>query len=124
MTMPTTSRGQARPPQWAVELLVGYLEAGCDGFVVNRCDGFVVNRDHGRPGLEERVLEFEELVAAPLRQPWTRSHWLSAFLADRRRVSASLLPAGALDEPRASWRRLPAHQDDPSFSAGCASRSI
>jgi hypothetical protein len=39
---------------------VEYVEAGCDGFVLNL--------DHGRPGLDERVLEFAEQVAAPLRQ--------------------------------------------------------
>jgi hypothetical protein len=37
-----------------------YVEAGCDGFVVNL--------DYDRPGLHERVLEFGERVAAPLRQ--------------------------------------------------------
>jgi alkanesulfonate monooxygenase SsuD/methylene tetrahydromethanopterin reductase-like flavin-dependent oxidoreductase (luciferase family) len=50
----------AGPPEWAVEQLVEYIEAGCDGFVFNL--------DHGRPGLDERVLEFAERVAAPLRQ--------------------------------------------------------
>jgi hypothetical protein len=39
---------------------VEYVEAGCDGFVVNL--------DHDHPGLDERVLEFGERVAAPLRQ--------------------------------------------------------
>jgi alkanesulfonate monooxygenase SsuD/methylene tetrahydromethanopterin reductase-like flavin-dependent oxidoreductase (luciferase family) len=50
----------AGPPEWAVERLVDYVEAGCDGFVVNL--------DHDHPGLDERVLEFGERVAAPLRQ--------------------------------------------------------
>jgi alkanesulfonate monooxygenase SsuD/methylene tetrahydromethanopterin reductase-like flavin-dependent oxidoreductase (luciferase family) len=50
----------AGPPEWAVERLVEYVDAGCDGFVVNL--------DHGRPGLDERVLEFGERVAAPLRK--------------------------------------------------------
>jgi alkanesulfonate monooxygenase SsuD/methylene tetrahydromethanopterin reductase-like flavin-dependent oxidoreductase (luciferase family) len=55
----------AGPPEWAVERLVEYVEAGCDGFVVNL--------DHGRPGLDERVLEFGERVAAPLRQAGSQS---------------------------------------------------
>jgi alkanesulfonate monooxygenase SsuD/methylene tetrahydromethanopterin reductase-like flavin-dependent oxidoreductase (luciferase family) len=50
----------AGPPEWAVERLAEYLEAGCDGFVVNL--------EHGRPDLAERILEFGELVAAPLRR--------------------------------------------------------
>ena len=50
----------AGPPEWAVERLLEYVEAGCDGFVVNL--------DYGRPGLDERVLEFGERVAAPLWQ--------------------------------------------------------
>jgi alkanesulfonate monooxygenase SsuD/methylene tetrahydromethanopterin reductase-like flavin-dependent oxidoreductase (luciferase family) len=50
----------AGPPEWAVERLVEYVEAGCDGFVVNL--------DYDRPGLDERVLEFGERVAAPLRK--------------------------------------------------------
>jgi alkanesulfonate monooxygenase SsuD/methylene tetrahydromethanopterin reductase-like flavin-dependent oxidoreductase (luciferase family) len=55
----------AGPPEWAVERLVEYIEAGCDGFVVNL--------DHGRSGLDERVLEFAERVAAPLRQARAQS---------------------------------------------------
>jgi alkanesulfonate monooxygenase SsuD/methylene tetrahydromethanopterin reductase-like flavin-dependent oxidoreductase (luciferase family) len=55
----------AGPPEWALERLVEYIEAGCDGFVVNL--------DHGRPGLDKRVLEFGERVAAPLRQAHSRS---------------------------------------------------
>jgi hypothetical protein len=35
-----------------------YVEAGCDGFVVNL--------DYDSPGLEERVHEFGERVATPL----------------------------------------------------------
>jgi alkanesulfonate monooxygenase SsuD/methylene tetrahydromethanopterin reductase-like flavin-dependent oxidoreductase (luciferase family) len=50
----------AGPPEWAVERLVEYVEAGCDGFVVNL--------DYNRPGLDERVFEFGEQVAAPLRK--------------------------------------------------------
>jgi alkanesulfonate monooxygenase SsuD/methylene tetrahydromethanopterin reductase-like flavin-dependent oxidoreductase (luciferase family) len=50
----------AGPPEWAVERLVEYVEAGCSGFLVNL--------EYGRPGLDERVLEFGERVAAPLRQ--------------------------------------------------------
>jgi alkanesulfonate monooxygenase SsuD/methylene tetrahydromethanopterin reductase-like flavin-dependent oxidoreductase (luciferase family) len=48
----------AGPPEWAVERLLEYVEAGCDGFVVNL--------DHSRPGLDERVLEFGERVVARL----------------------------------------------------------
>jgi alkanesulfonate monooxygenase SsuD/methylene tetrahydromethanopterin reductase-like flavin-dependent oxidoreductase (luciferase family) len=55
----------AGPPEWAVERLAEYVEAGCDGFVINL--------DHGRPGLDERVLEFGERVAAPLRQARSQS---------------------------------------------------
>jgi alkanesulfonate monooxygenase SsuD/methylene tetrahydromethanopterin reductase-like flavin-dependent oxidoreductase (luciferase family) len=55
----------AGPPDWAVERLAEYVEAGCDGFVVNL--------EHGRPGLDERVLEFGERVAAPLRQARAQS---------------------------------------------------
>jgi alkanesulfonate monooxygenase SsuD/methylene tetrahydromethanopterin reductase-like flavin-dependent oxidoreductase (luciferase family) len=50
----------AGPPECAIERLVEYVEAGCDGFVLNL--------DYGRPGLDERVLEFAERVATPLRQ--------------------------------------------------------
>lgn len=49
----------AGPPEWAVERLGDYVEAGCDGFVVNL--------EYDRPGLDERVVEFAERVAAPLR---------------------------------------------------------
>ena len=49
----------AGPPEWLVERLSEYIEAGCDGFVVNL--------EYDRPGLDERVAEFGELVAPPLR---------------------------------------------------------
>jgi alkanesulfonate monooxygenase SsuD/methylene tetrahydromethanopterin reductase-like flavin-dependent oxidoreductase (luciferase family) len=49
----------AGPPDWAIERLQEYVGAGCDGFVVNL--------DYDRSGLEERVLEFGEQVAPPLR---------------------------------------------------------
>ena len=49
----------AGPPDWVVERLREYVGAGCDGFVVNL--------DYDRPGLDERVHEFAELVAVPLR---------------------------------------------------------
>jgi probable F420-dependent oxidoreductase len=50
----------AGPPEWAVERLAEYVDAGCDGFVVNL--------EYDRPGLDERVVEFCESVAAPLRR--------------------------------------------------------
>ena len=49
----------AGPPEWVVERLAEYVEAGCDGFVVNL--------EYDRPGLDERVAEFGELVAPSLR---------------------------------------------------------
>ena len=49
----------AGPAEWVVERLREYLDAGCDGFVVN------LEYDH--PGLEERVREFAEDVAPALR---------------------------------------------------------
>jgi alkanesulfonate monooxygenase SsuD/methylene tetrahydromethanopterin reductase-like flavin-dependent oxidoreductase (luciferase family) len=49
----------AGPPEWAAERLQEYVEAGCDGFVVNL--------DYDRPGLDERISEFGERVAASLR---------------------------------------------------------
>jgi alkanesulfonate monooxygenase SsuD/methylene tetrahydromethanopterin reductase-like flavin-dependent oxidoreductase (luciferase family) len=49
----------AGPCEWVTECLLEYVEAGCDGFVVNL--------DYDRPGLDERVLEFGEQVVAPLR---------------------------------------------------------
>jgi hypothetical protein len=39
---------------------VEYVDAGCNGFLVNL--------EYSRPGLDERVLEFGERVAAPLRE--------------------------------------------------------
>ena len=50
----------AGPPEWVVARLGEYVEVGCDGFVVNL--------DYDQPGLEERVLEFGEHVAPPLRE--------------------------------------------------------
>jgi alkanesulfonate monooxygenase SsuD/methylene tetrahydromethanopterin reductase-like flavin-dependent oxidoreductase (luciferase family) len=49
----------AGPADWVVQSLLEYLDAGCDGFVVNL--------DYDSPDLEERVLEFGDRVAAPLR---------------------------------------------------------
>jgi alkanesulfonate monooxygenase SsuD/methylene tetrahydromethanopterin reductase-like flavin-dependent oxidoreductase (luciferase family) len=49
----------AGPPDWVAERLAEYVDAGCDGFVVNL--------DYDRPGLEERVREFSEDVASGLR---------------------------------------------------------
>jgi alkanesulfonate monooxygenase SsuD/methylene tetrahydromethanopterin reductase-like flavin-dependent oxidoreductase (luciferase family) len=49
----------AGPPAWVAEKLSEYVEAGCDGFVVNL--------DHEAPGLEERVRRFGAEVA-PLLQ--------------------------------------------------------
>lgn len=44
----------AGPPDWVAERLVEYLDAGCDGFVVNL--------EYARPGLDERVRRFAEEV--------------------------------------------------------------
>jgi len=49
----------AGPPESVVDSLLEYVDAGCDGFVVNL--------DYDRPGLDERVLEFGERVGGPLR---------------------------------------------------------
>jgi alkanesulfonate monooxygenase SsuD/methylene tetrahydromethanopterin reductase-like flavin-dependent oxidoreductase (luciferase family) len=49
----------AGPPGWIAERLAEYVEAGCDGFVVNL--------DHERPGLEERVRRFGTEVLPLLR---------------------------------------------------------
>ena len=49
----------AGPPDWVAQRLQEYVDLGCDGFVVNL--------EYDRPGLDERVLEFGERVAAPLR---------------------------------------------------------
>jgi alkanesulfonate monooxygenase SsuD/methylene tetrahydromethanopterin reductase-like flavin-dependent oxidoreductase (luciferase family) len=43
------------PPQWLAERLAEYVEAGCDGFVVNL--------GHERPDLDERVRRFAEEVS-------------------------------------------------------------
>jgi alkanesulfonate monooxygenase SsuD/methylene tetrahydromethanopterin reductase-like flavin-dependent oxidoreductase (luciferase family) len=45
----------AGPPEWVAERLGEYVEAGCNGFVVNL--------DHQRAGLEERVQRFAEEIA-------------------------------------------------------------
>jgi alkanesulfonate monooxygenase SsuD/methylene tetrahydromethanopterin reductase-like flavin-dependent oxidoreductase (luciferase family) len=53
----TDERGRhaiAGPPEWIAERLAEYLEAGCDGFVLNL--------DHQAPGLEERVGQFATAV--------------------------------------------------------------
>ena len=44
----------AGPPEWVVQRLHEYVEAGCDGFVVNL--------DYRRPGLEERIALFGDEV--------------------------------------------------------------
>ena len=49
----------AGPAEWVHQSLLEYVEAGCNGFVVNL--------DYDSPGLEERVHEFGERVARPLR---------------------------------------------------------
>ncbi len=49
----------AGPPPWVAERLVEYVEAGCDGFVVNL--------DYDSPGLVERVQMFAEEVAPRVR---------------------------------------------------------
>jgi alkanesulfonate monooxygenase SsuD/methylene tetrahydromethanopterin reductase-like flavin-dependent oxidoreductase (luciferase family) len=59
----TDERGRhaiAGPPDWVVERLSKYVDAGCDGFVVNL--------DHESPGLEDRVHEFAERVVPMLRE--------------------------------------------------------
>jgi alkanesulfonate monooxygenase SsuD/methylene tetrahydromethanopterin reductase-like flavin-dependent oxidoreductase (luciferase family) len=43
------------PPEWVAQRLTEYVEAGCDGFVVNL--------DYERQGLEERVHRFADEVA-------------------------------------------------------------
>ena len=52
----------AGPPEWVAERLAEYVDAGCDGFVVNL--------DYEAPGLEDRVRRFAEEVAPLL--PATR----------------------------------------------------
>jgi alkanesulfonate monooxygenase SsuD/methylene tetrahydromethanopterin reductase-like flavin-dependent oxidoreductase (luciferase family) len=49
----------AGPPPWVAKRLAEYVEAGCDGFVVNL--------DYDSPGLDERVRLFAEEVAPLLR---------------------------------------------------------
>jgi alkanesulfonate monooxygenase SsuD/methylene tetrahydromethanopterin reductase-like flavin-dependent oxidoreductase (luciferase family) len=49
----------AGPPEWIAERLSEYVEAGCDGFVVNL--------GYDRPGLEERVHRFGNEVAPLIR---------------------------------------------------------
>jgi alkanesulfonate monooxygenase SsuD/methylene tetrahydromethanopterin reductase-like flavin-dependent oxidoreductase (luciferase family) len=44
----------AGPPGWIAERLSEYVDAGCDGFVINL--------DHESPGLEERAAAFAEDV--------------------------------------------------------------
>jgi alkanesulfonate monooxygenase SsuD/methylene tetrahydromethanopterin reductase-like flavin-dependent oxidoreductase (luciferase family) len=44
----------AGPAVWVAERLSEYVDAGCDGFVVNL--------DYASPGLEERVRRFAEEV--------------------------------------------------------------
>jgi len=43
------------PPEWVAQRLAEYVEAGCDGFVVNL--------DYQREGLEERMHRFAEEIA-------------------------------------------------------------
>jgi alkanesulfonate monooxygenase SsuD/methylene tetrahydromethanopterin reductase-like flavin-dependent oxidoreductase (luciferase family) len=50
----------AGPPEWVAERLAEYLDAGCDGFVLNL--------DHTAPGLEDRVRRFAEEVVPLLRR--------------------------------------------------------
>jgi alkanesulfonate monooxygenase SsuD/methylene tetrahydromethanopterin reductase-like flavin-dependent oxidoreductase (luciferase family) len=45
----------AGPPEWIAARLTEYVDAGCNGFVLNL--------DHERPGLEERVQQFAAEVA-------------------------------------------------------------
>ena len=52
----------AGPPEWVAERLAEYMDAGCDGFVVNL--------DYEAPDLEDRVRRFAEEVAPLL--PATR----------------------------------------------------
>jgi alkanesulfonate monooxygenase SsuD/methylene tetrahydromethanopterin reductase-like flavin-dependent oxidoreductase (luciferase family) len=49
------------PPEWVAERLTEYVEAGCDGFVINL--------DYEREGLEERVRRFAEEVRPLLVPP-------------------------------------------------------
>lgn len=57
----TDERGRyavAGPPEWIAERLAAYVEAGCDGFVVNL--------DYDAPGLEHRVWQFAQQVMPSL----------------------------------------------------------
>ncbi len=59
----TDERGRhavAGPPDWIAERLAEYVDAGCDGFVVNL--------DYASPGLEERIAAFAEDVAPHLQR--------------------------------------------------------
>jgi alkanesulfonate monooxygenase SsuD/methylene tetrahydromethanopterin reductase-like flavin-dependent oxidoreductase (luciferase family) len=48
------------PPSWIAERLAEYVEAGCDGFVLNL--------GHEQPGLDERLRRFAEEVSPRLRE--------------------------------------------------------
>ena len=53
----TDERGRhaiAGPPQWVAERLAEYVDAGCNGFVVNL--------EYDAPGLDDRVRRFAEEV--------------------------------------------------------------
>lgn len=50
----------AGPAEWVLDRLLEYVDAGCDGFVLNL--------GHDRPGLDDRARDFAERVAAPLRE--------------------------------------------------------
>jgi alkanesulfonate monooxygenase SsuD/methylene tetrahydromethanopterin reductase-like flavin-dependent oxidoreductase (luciferase family) len=45
----------AGPPEWIAARLAEYVEAGCNGFVLNL--------DHQSPGLEDGVRQFAEEIA-------------------------------------------------------------
>jgi alkanesulfonate monooxygenase SsuD/methylene tetrahydromethanopterin reductase-like flavin-dependent oxidoreductase (luciferase family) len=45
----------AGPPEWIAERLYEYVDAGCNGFVLNL--------DHARPGLEDRMRHFAAEIA-------------------------------------------------------------
>jgi alkanesulfonate monooxygenase SsuD/methylene tetrahydromethanopterin reductase-like flavin-dependent oxidoreductase (luciferase family) len=62
----TDERGRhaiAGPPEWIAECLAEYVEAGCNGFVLNL--------DHEAPGLEERVARFAGEVLPLIRRSTT-----------------------------------------------------
>ena len=62
----TDERGRhaiAGPPEWIAERLAEYVEAGCNGFVLNL--------DHEAPGLEERVAWFAGEVLPLIRRSTT-----------------------------------------------------